>query len=109
MTTSRIYRTAENWYPMDSREADYLTVDYTDMLDTGETLSSSTVTCEVFSGEDATPSSRLSGSPEISSSRVRQLFEPSEAYVGYLVTFTTVTSTGRTLVIAGKLAVVKES
>ena len=108
MTTSRIYRTAENGIPWIHGKL---------IIDCGlhryagyrETLSSSTVTCEVFSGEDATPSSRLSGSPEISSSRVRQLFEPSEAYVGYLVTFTTVTSTGRTLVIAGKLAVVKES
>ena len=101
-------RPAGTWYPMDSEETDYVPVDFEDQLDTGETISSVTTTCEAIEGTDASASSRLSGSPQTTGSAVRQFLTGVLADVVYLVRFKATTSTGRILVIAGKLPVVRE-
>lgn len=103
-------RYADTWYPLDKDESDYVAVDYVDMLDTGETLASVTnpAECTVLAGTDATPQSRLSGAPQISGTRVRQLVVQPLQDVDYLIRFKATTSTGRVLVIAGRLCAVRE-
>ena len=50
----------------------FLDFDFISDLDTGETISGATVTCDVASGTDANPSAMISGADSVSGSTVTQ-------------------------------------
>lgn len=103
-----ILREAETWYPMDVDERDYVPADFADQLEGGETLLIVTSTCEAIEGTDPSASSRKDGAVGISGTEVRQFLLGVLVGVVYLVRFTATTSSGRVLVIAGHLPVVRE-
>lgn len=104
-------REAGTWTPADVGETTYVPVDFDDKIGSTSTatISSVTVTCEVLSGDDASASSRISGSPQISGTVVQQLVVGALEGVTYLIRFAATLSDGRTEVIAGRLPVVRES
>ncbi len=81
------------------------TVDFSDSLLPGVTLSAPAVTAAVYSGVDASPSSILSGAATVSGSVVTQKFTAGVVGVLYETTWTVTTSDGQTLVKVGLLAV----
>jgi hypothetical protein len=87
-------------------ETKLLTFDYSSDLGAGETISSTAVSCVVWSGTDASPSSMISGSATTSGALVTQLFAGGLAGMIYLVRVLATTSLGQVLPKAGYLAVV---
>jgi len=75
-------------------------------LAAGEAISSATVTCAVWSGTDASPSSMISGSATVSSTTVTQTIVGGIAGNIYLLTITAVTSAGQTLKATSYLAII---
>lgn len=101
-------RFAGTWTPADVAETTDVPVDFEDVAN-GATVSSCAVTCEVLSGTDASASSRITGSPDISGTAVQQRVTGALAGVTYLIRFAATLSDGRVEVIAGRLPVVRES
>lgn len=58
--------------PVNATESETFSLDFVNDLDTGETISSASVTLTVFQGTDMNPSSHLAGSPVISGTKVSQ-------------------------------------
>jgi len=105
-------READTWLPLDVDESDYVPVDFADKIgaDSADAIASVAVTCEALEGTDASASSRLSGAAQISGSLVQQLVTGALIDVTYLVRFkATLTPSGRIVVIAGRLPVVREA
>jgi hypothetical protein len=92
-------------------ETTYVPVDFADKIGAASaaTISSVAVTCEVLTGTDASASSRISGSPQVSGTTVQQRVTSLQEGVTYLIRFAATLSDGRVEVIAGRLPVVRES
>lgn len=106
-------RRAEILEDMDTQEDDTVRFDYTNELETGETLldavaGDAVVTVEVYSGTDATPSDFLSGDRQVSSPAVRQAVTSPTAGVVYLMRCRARTSLDRTLVRAAYIKGIRE-
>lgn len=82
------------------------TFDFISALAVSETISTQVVTCTVYSGTDASPSSMISGSASASGTIVSQLITAGTEGVMYYLKCTITTSAGQTLVMTGFLAVV---
>lgn len=109
---SDLLREADTWLPLDVDEADYVPVDFADKIgaDSADTIASVAVTCEVLDGVDADASTRISGAAQVSGTLAQQLVTGALVDVTYLVRFkATLTPSGRIVVIAGRLPVVRES
>lgn len=109
---SSVLREAETWLPLDVDESDYVPVDFADKIGAGsdDTIASVVVTCEALEGADADASTRISGSAQVSGTLVRQLVAGAQVDVTYLIRFrATLTPSGRIVVIAGRLPVVREA
>lgn len=85
------------------------TFDFTSRLAIGETISSATVTCTVYSGTDATPSSVISGVATISGTKVTQLVTAGVLGVIYLLTCAATTSAGQILELQAFLPIVPDA
>jgi len=112
-------RTAQPQPAMDLQEVDDIPFDFTDDMVTGETISSAAITCEVITGTDSSPSSMVTGSALIgtitsgvfaesaSGKVVLQRFTAQQRDVSYAIRCVATLSSGRKLVAAGELPVVK--
>lgn len=111
--TVTLMRRAEILEDMDVEEDDTIRFDFSNELETGETLvdaiaGDAVVTAEVYSGTDPTPSAFLSGSRQVSSPAVRQAVNNPVAGVVYLLRCKAKTSTDRILVRAGYIKGIRE-
>ena len=84
-------------------------LDLLSQLATGETISTVTVTCSVFAGDDDAPEDLILGLPWYSSTRVYQRVTGGTAGVIYLLTATITTSLSQTLVMYAYLATLTPS
>jgi bifunctional N-acetylglucosamine-1-phosphate-uridyltransferase/glucosamine-1-phosphate-acetyltransferase GlmU-like protein len=82
-----------------------LSFDFSQVLATGETLSTAICTVLVIDGVDASPSSLLSGGASIIGSKIYQQVQSGTAGVTYRIVATITTSAGNTLVALGDLPV----
>ena len=85
------------------------TFDFTSQLAIGETISTQSCTCSVYSGTDASPSSVISGSASASGTVVTQKLTGGVLGVIYNVLCTITTSVGQTLQQDGLLAIIPTS
>lgn len=83
-----------------------LTFEFLSELAATETISTQSVTCTVWSGVDASPSSMISGSASASGTQVTQKITGGVVGVVYYLLCTITTSAGQTLQQAGFLAVI---
>lgn len=83
--------------------------DFASQLAVGETLSSATASCTVYSGTDAAPSTLLSGSATISGTKVTQKVAGGTAGVTYILTILATTSLSNILSLGGYVVVVPAS
>lgn len=91
---------------MNSTESEVFAIDFVNDLQTGETISGlPTVTLTVFSGDDPTPSARLSGDPGVSGTTAMQRVSQPLAGVTYIITFSVLTSLGNTKVLYSRIPV----
>lgn len=83
-----------------------LIFDFSSLLATGETISSATTSCALYTGTDASPSSVIVGSASILAANVTQ--KVSGLVVGniYILTCHASTSAGQTLILSGYLTVI---
>jgi hypothetical protein len=86
-------------------ETRLLSFDFTSDLGTGETITSATCTCSVWSGTDASPSSMVSGANSISFGTVTQLYTGGQAGVIYIAGCEALTNLGQSIARTGYLAV----
>ena len=80
--------------------------DFASRLAVGETISTQSVACTVYSGTDASPSSMILGSASASGSIVSQKITAGTVGVVYSLACTITTSASQTLVMTGFMAVV---
>jgi hypothetical protein len=93
-----------NFPPTDPTETRNLTFDFSGGLATGETIVGIPVwTIDVYDGVDATPNSRLIGSPQIAGNLAEQLVGTCLAGVRYSLTAKAVTTTGQHLTAFGEI------
>lgn len=92
-------RAAQDFSPLDpaALETATFTFDFTRMLGTGETISTSTWSIAALTGFDSTPASRLIGVSSISGTQVLQRIGTCIAGETYRITATITTSAGQTL------------
>lgn len=83
-----------------------VTFPFLSQVPAGETISSATVTCAVYSGTDASPSSLISGSDTITGTNVIQKITGGVEGVIYYLVAEAVTSGALTLRMSAFLAVV---
>lgn len=83
-----------------------ITFDFSDVLASGETISTQGVAATVYSGTDASPSSLISGSATASGAVVTQKVTAGTLGVIYELTCTITTSLSNTFLQVGLLAVV---
>lgn len=94
----------ETFSPKDPEEVVILSVDFVNILVSGETILTAAVTAEDQGG--ALEASMVNGSADITAAPVvRQKIQAGTAGTRYLIRFKITTSTGRTLVGAGYLPV----
>lgn len=101
-------RRAESLEDMDVSETDTVRFDFTNTLNTGETLvnvdaADAVVTIEVYTGTDATPSAIFTGSRQVSGAAVLQGVQAPQPGVVYLLRCRAKTSSGRYLVASAYL------
>lgn len=89
----------------DPGEKFYISFDYTNELDAGETIASAVVSMEVTNGVDASPSALLSGSPTIQGGAVMQIVQGGKADCTYAPKCMATTSASRILARAAHLPV----
>jgi hypothetical protein len=80
--------------------------DFTSNLAIGETISTATCTCTVFSGIDGSPSSVINGAASISGTQVTQSLTGGVVGVIYNIQCSVTTSTSQTLQMQGLLAII---
>ncbi len=78
-------------------------------LAVGETISSASVTCAVYSGTDASPSSVISGSATISGAQVTQKVTGGTLGVTYKLVCTANTSASQVLLLTSFLVIVPDT
>lgn len=95
--------------PKDVAELDVITFDFTAVLNTGETITSSSVAVEVYAGTDASPSGLLLNTAQTQGAKVLQAIQAGVVGVEYLLrcSVTTNAATPRTLVLSGLINVIK--
>lgn len=86
-------------------ETQLVQFDYTSFLNLAETISTQVVTCAVWSGVDASPSSMISGAATNASGVVSQLITGGIVGVFYILTCTVTTSLGQILTATAFLVV----
>jgi len=86
-----------------------LSFDFSQVLTTGETLSTASCSVIVIDGVDANPSNILSGGASIIGSKIYQQVQYGTAGVTYRLVATVTTSDGNTLVALGDLPVYSPS
>ena len=91
--------------PKNAGETLSLVFDFASQLIVGETVSSATASCSVYSGTDATPSSVLSGSATVSGTQVTQKVTGGTAGVTYVISVAATTSASNIITILGYLVV----
>lgn len=96
---------AESFSYKITTEVKSLSFDFSQVLASGETLSTSTCTVIVVDGTDATPSNLLSGGTSIIGNKIYQQVHNGTAGVIYRLIATVTTSAGNTLVALGDLPV----
>ena len=96
---------AESFSYKITTEVKSLSFDFSQVLASGETLSTSTCTVIVVDGTDPTPSNLLSGGTSIIGSKIYQQVHNGTAGVIYRLVATVTTSAGNTLVALGDLPV----
>lgn len=94
--------TLQEFDPKPAAETQRLAFDFD--LESGELLASATVSCVVWSGVDATPSTMV-GAVTYSASQVFAIISAGVAGAIYLLTATATTSLGRTLQKQGYLGI----
>jgi hypothetical protein len=92
-----------NFTDKDPSEVVRLGVDFTNLLDTDETILTATVTVRTTSGVDQP--TMVSGNEDIASPIVRQLITGGTAGTTYKVSFVVTTTSGQTLVEGANLRV----
>lgn len=112
-------RTAQVQPAMDLSEVDDIPFDFTDDIVTGETITDADITCEVISGTDGSPQGMVTGSYLVGTITagvftagaagkvVLQRFTAQQRDVSYAIRCVVTLSSGRKLVAAGELPVVK--
>lgn len=101
-------RTATLFDAKDVQEKDIISFTFASSMAVGESIGSVTITAEVFSGVDASPSATLSGAPTVGANAVTQLVQAGAQDTSYLYRCqATMTPTGRILVSSGILPVVR--
>lgn len=93
--------------PKDTAEVDTLPFDFSASLLAGETLASASVSAEVHHGTDPLPAALLSGAPVVQGDLVFQRLFGGVAGVTYLLRCAATLSSGRVLVAAAYLPVVR--
>ena len=94
------------WPPKDPAEKIWLTFNFANALQTGETISSSTVAVSLRSGADADVSQMLDGAATITTDgKVMQKIKGGNNKANYLYKCTAELSSGRVLVLAAGLPV----
>lgn len=96
---------AESFSYKFTTEVKSLSFDFSQVLSSGETISTATCTVVVIDGTDATPSNILSGGTSIIGSKVYQQVQNGIAGVTYRLVVTIATSASNTLVAIGDLPV----
>lgn len=96
---------AENFSYKFDTENKSLSFEFSEVLATGETLSTASCSVLVLDGVDASPSSLLSGGASITGTKVYQWVTGGVAGVTYRLVMTVTTSAGSTLVAIGDLPV----
>lgn len=91
--------------PKHASETLSLVFNFASQLSVGETISSATASCSVYSGMDASPSSVLSGSATVSGAQVTQLVTGGTAGVTYAITIAATTSASEIISLLGYLVV----
>ena len=91
--------------PKDPAEALFYGIDFSNLLGSGETITSATASMRVVSGTDAAPSAMLSGSPVVNGGIVSHKLTGGVAGVVYLLGLTIYTSAGQTIIEAAPLTV----
>lgn len=91
--------------PKTPGDASNVTFDFISRLAAGETLSSASVACTVYSGTDANPSAMVSGAASVSGTKILQKIIAGTAGNVYQLVCTATTSAGMTLVLTAYLAV----
>jgi len=92
--------------PKQVLETQRLQFDFISDLAEGETISTQSCACVVYSGTDASPSNVISGSATASGTVVTQLITGGTLGVIYTITCSITTSLGQTLKQSGQLAIV---
>lgn len=96
---------AESFSYKFTTEVKSLSFDFSQVLASGETISTATCTVVVIDGTDLTPSNILSGGTTIIGFKVYQQVQNGVAGVTYRLVATITTSVGNTLVALGDLPV----
>lgn len=96
---------AESFSYKFTTEVKSLSFDFSQVLASGETISTATCTVVVIDGTDPTPSNILSGGTTIIGFKVYQQVQNGVAGVTYRLVATITTSAGNTLVALGDLPV----
>jgi bifunctional N-acetylglucosamine-1-phosphate-uridyltransferase/glucosamine-1-phosphate-acetyltransferase GlmU-like protein len=96
---------AENFSYKFVAENKPLSFEFSEVLASGESLSTASCSVIVLDGTDASPSSLLSGSATITGTKVYQRVHNGTAGVTYRIIVTVTTSAGSTLVAVGDIPV----
>ena len=92
--------------PKPSASTESYSVDFTDAIPAGDSISTKSVSASTYSGTDASPSAIISGSASSSGTIVTQKVTAGTEGVMYKLTWTVVTANALTLVKTGFLAIV---
>lgn len=92
-----------DWSVMNTGESEVFGLDFVNDLPTGDSLTSVVFTIAVVSGTDATPSSRLDGSPGISGTTAIQRISDLLPNVNYVLVAIAETALGNTLILYSRV------
>lgn len=94
--------------PKDPDETIYYGLDFAALLNTGETISSATVSIRATQGTDPAPAAMLSGAPILDGATVKHLVTGGVAGCVYQLSVSVVTSAGQTFIEAAPLKVLEK-
>lgn len=107
MTTAAILRAAETVTPVDFEETVPLLFDYSVMAPGDVFNGAPVLTCELLSGEDSNPTSRLTGAVQVSDLQAVQLVSTLQKGATYLVRCKATMASGLVLVQAMEVPCIK--
>ena len=91
--------------PKDPRESITVSIDFANLLATGETISSASFTSAVSTGQDTNPSAMISGSTTVTGTICMQRVIGGLAGVSYIISAVALTNLGNTYVGSGLMPV----